>query len=217
MTEEAWLACEDPKPMLELISNKTSPRKERLFACHCCSLVKDMLPVLRTAMEVAERFADRLTDEDELLTAWKAVDQLAIELWRTQTDEGDRNTAISASLTSITCDNDGSNIAYDAYQHLLEMTDSTLRAKRQAWTTNVIRDLFGNPFRRVTFLPEWRTSTVLSLAQGIYQDRTFDRMPILADALQDAGCWDEDILNHCRAETAHTRGCWALDLCLGKS
>ncbi len=81
----------------------------------------------------------------------------------------------------------------------------------------LIRDIFGNPFRPVAFDPAWRTSDVLLLARGIYDERAFDRMPILADALQDAGCTNDDILNHCR-DTAqvHVRGCWVVDLVLGK-
>ncbi|MBA4191715.1 MAG: hypothetical protein C0467_27360 [Planctomycetaceae bacterium] len=78
-------------------------------------------------------------------------------------------------------------------------------------------DIFGNPFRPVVVDPTWRTSTVTQLARGIYDDRTFDVLPILADALQDAGCDCDDILNHFRDPNAtHVRGCWALDLVLGK-
>ena len=81
-----------------------------------------------------------------------------------------------------------------------------------------LREVFGNPFRPVTFDPAWLTSDVLALARGIYEERAFDRMPILADALQDAGCECDDILNHCRdANATHVRGCWALDLVLGKA
>ncbi|MBA4064130.1 MAG: hypothetical protein C0501_10535 [Isosphaera sp.] len=65
--------------------------------------------------------------------------------------------------------------------------------------------------------PAWRTSTVLALAQGIYGERAFDRLPILADALQDAGCEDADILAHCRGPGPHARGCWVVDLVLGKA
>src|SRR5262245_40848626 len=64
------------------------------------------------------------------------------------------------------------------------------------------------------FDPAWRTSDVLGLARGIYRERAFDRMPILSDALLDAGCADKEILAHCRAKTAHVRGCWLLDLIL---
>jgi hypothetical protein len=79
-----------------------------------------------------------------------------------------------------------------------------------------IQDVFGNPFRPVSLDPSWRTSTVVSLAEGIYADRAFDRLPILADALQDAGCDHADILNHCRSDGVHVRGCWVVDLLLGK-
>jgi hypothetical protein len=64
--------------------------------------------------------------------------------------------------------------------------------------------------------PNWLTSTVVSLVQAIYDDRAFDRLPILSDALQDAGCENEDILNHCRSGGTHVRGCWVVDLLLGK-
>ena len=80
-----------------------------------------------------------------------------------------------------------------------------------------VRDIFGNLFRPVTLDPEWRTSTVLALAEGIYADRAFDRLPILADALQDVGCENADLLDHCRdPQLTHVRGCWAVDLMLGK-
>ena len=80
------------------------------------------------------------------------------------------------------------------------------------------RDIFGNPFRPVAIEPEWRTSTAVALAKGMYDSRDFSVMPILADALQDAGCDNEEVLNHCRdAAGVHVRGCWVVDLVLGKS
>jgi hypothetical protein len=82
----------------------------------------------------------------------------------------------------------------------------------------LIRDIFGNPFRPVTFAPDWRTSTAVAIAKGMYESRDFSAMPILADALQDAGCDSDDILNHCRDESqVHVRGCWVCDLVLGKA
>src|SRR5262249_19280789 len=78
------------------------------------------------------------------------------------------------------------------------------------------RDIFGNPFRAVTLDPSWLTATVLTLAAGIYADRPFDRLPILADALQDAGCGNADVLDHCRSNSPHARGCWVVDLVLNK-
>ncbi|MBP3959396.1 hypothetical protein J8F10_29485 [Gemmata sp. G18] len=76
--------------------------------------------------------------------------------------------------------------------------------------------MFGNPFRPITTNHSWLTSGVVALATDIYQDRAFDRMPILADALQDAGCDSADILGHCRSNGPHVRGCWVIDLLLGK-
>jgi hypothetical protein len=79
-----------------------------------------------------------------------------------------------------------------------------------------MRDIFGNPFRPVTADAAWLTSTVVSLAEGIYADRAFDRLPVLADALMDSGCENADILAHCRRDGPHVRGCWVIDLLLGK-
>ncbi len=79
-----------------------------------------------------------------------------------------------------------------------------------------VRDIFGNPFRSVTLDPRWLTSTVLDLARTIYEERVFERLPILADALMDAGCDSEEIINHCRSEGPHVRGCWVVDLLLDK-
>ncbi len=94
-----------------------------------------------------------------------------------------------------------------------------------AWLTErkaqacLVRDVFGNPFRKVAVDPAWlgwKDGTMVKLAQGIYDDRAFDRLPVLADALEEAWCDNGSILAHCRQPGEHVRGCWALDLCLGK-
>jgi hypothetical protein len=81
---------------------------------------------------------------------------------------------------------------------------------------SLVREVFGNPFRPVTINPSWLTPTVLALATGIYADKAFDRMPILADALQEAGCDNGELLNHCRESGEHVRGCWVIDIILSK-
>lgn len=78
------------------------------------------------------------------------------------------------------------------------------------------RDVLGNPFRPAAFDPSWRTSTVLALSRQMYDARDFSSMPVLGDALEEAGCGDEPVLSHCRGETPHVRGCWVIDLVLGK-
>lgn len=113
---------------------------------------------------------------------------------------------------------------------LAGLTDEQIAARRDAWEgrrsveqaaqASLVRDIFGNPFRPVTFYPAWRTDTAVSLAKGMYESRDFSDMPILADALQEAGCEEgfehPVILPHCRGNGPHVRGCWVLDLVLGK-
>jgi hypothetical protein len=93
-------------------------------------------------------------------------------------------------------------------------TDSGLTLERKC---GLLRDIFGNPFRPVTLDPRWLTSSVLDLGRAIYDERAIERMPILADALMDAGCDNEEVLNHCRGDGPHVRGCWVVDLILGKT
>jgi hypothetical protein len=83
--------------------------------------------------------------------------------------------------------------------------------------TRFAYDNFGNPFCSIRFNRDWRTPTTIGIAFSIYEDRTFDRLPILADALMGTGCFNDDILNHCRQPGQHVRGCWVFDLVLGKS
>jgi hypothetical protein len=80
----------------------------------------------------------------------------------------------------------------------------------------ILREIFGNPFRPVDFSPTWRTDTAVSLAREVYESRDFSAMPILADALQDAGCDSAESLNHCRSGSVHVRGCWVVDAVLTK-
>ena len=76
----------------------------------------------------------------------------------------------------------------------------------------LLREIFGNPFRLLSRESHWTTPTVLSLADSIYENRDFDRLPLLADALEEAGCDNADILAHCRGPGPHVRGCWVVDL-----
>jgi hypothetical protein len=87
-------------------------------------------------------------------------------------------------------------------------------------TSVLLRDIFGNPFRPVPADPNWLSwndGTIPELAQAVYDDRAFDRLPVLADALEEAGCVNADMLAHCRGPGPHVRGCWVVDLLLGKS
>ena len=98
----------------------------------------------------------------------------------------------------------------------LELYGPELESQTRRAIAGILRDIFGNPFRPVAIDSSWLTSSVTGLAQTIYGERAFNHLPILADALEDAGCTNADILNHCRQPGDHARGCWALDLILGK-
>jgi hypothetical protein len=98
-------------------------------------------------------------------------------------------------------------------------TRQAVSADEERVQCNLVRDVFGNHFRPVRIdrtCLQWDDGLVVKLARGVYDDRAFDRMPILADALEDAGCCDEQILNHCRSAVEHVRGCWLVDQLLGK-
>ena len=109
-----------------------------------------------------------------------------------------------------------------AFSALNEAERDSLRARSAEYKARVrreccdqLRDVAGNPFRQAVILPNWRTSTVMALVRGITIELAFDRMPILADALENAGCDDAQVLEHCRGETPHVRGCWVIDLLEG--
>jgi hypothetical protein len=112
---------------------------------------------------------------------------------------------------------------YACEYYLLEDDETSLTYTGDAYLAesaahcDIIRDIFGNPFRPVTFAPTWRTTDAVGVARSMYDSRDFAAMPILADALEDAGCDSADVLAHCRGDGPHVRGCWVVDLVLGKN
>jgi hypothetical protein len=209
MTEAEWLGATDPVRMLEFLRGKASDRKLRLFACGWARKAGLHLPgeSSRRALEVSEGFADGRVSDGERASAFA-----------TAAEEVSRGWSPSSELSLKFCS--AFHAAYAVGMGLGEI-ETHLQPDPLSWLPRpdkavLLRDIFGNPFRPVTADPKWLTSTVISLAGGIYDDRAFDRLPILADALQDAGCEDAEILCHCRSEGVHVRGCWVVDLVLGK-
>jgi hypothetical protein len=93
---------------------------------------------------------------------------------------------------------------------------SGFRYYQEKGQCHAIRDIFGNPFQPLALDPSWVTPAVAGLARAVYDGRAFHRMPELADALESSGCTDMQILAHCRGQGPHVRGCWLVDLLLGK-
>jgi hypothetical protein len=232
MTEEEWLSATDPTPMLEfllnrpgtlwdasarpgpmvwLLRNKVSDRKLRLFAVACCRGSKQLLlrRKLREGVKVAERFAENQTTIAKLTTTHDHYNRLACSLYHC---EKERDIRRWAEATAVACATSPTCNVVDTVWHIQRAAhrDPTPHLSR------LLHDIFGNPFRPVSLDPAWLTSTVLALANGVYAERAFDRMPILADALQDAGCDNLDILDHCRGPGPHVRGCWVVDLALAR-
>ncbi|MCI0462153.1 MAG: hypothetical protein L0Z62_34815 [Gemmataceae bacterium] len=80
----------------------------------------------------------------------------------------------------------------------------------------ILREVFDNPFRPVALAADWRTPAAIAVARSMYEEHRFDEMPLLGDALEEAGCTDAQILTHCRQPGEHVRGCWVVDLILGR-
>jgi hypothetical protein len=202
MTEEQWRSAGDPHRMLNFACRRNE-RKARLFACACCRRLWGLIVQERhrEAVEVGERFADREAGHAERLAALRGAES------RTGT----------GSVASQACvDRDPfAGARYGSHAAALFAPPGEHPHQQSARQADLRRDLFGNPFRPVCFDPSWRTDTALALARQMYASREFSAMPIRADALQDAGCADEDVLGHCRGEGPHVRGCWACDLVLG--
>jgi hypothetical protein len=219
LTEEEWLSGVNPAGMVNFLrQRKASERKLRLFGCACCHRVWARLPseASRQAVAVAERFADGLAKRKDLNAALLACNEQANKATH---DPAAMVVKVSLQMASFWASYNARVQAagtepLEASQiaaHTAAMNEEGLAQG------NLLHDIFGNPFRPVTIERNWLTATVVELARTIYDDRFFDRMPILADALMDVGCEDDAILEHCRSNGPHVRGCWVVDLILGKN
>ncbi len=216
--EREWLKHDDPQNLYLMCHDKVSQRKWRLFGVACCHRISSLITDERSlnAVLVAERFADAQASERQLQAAAKK----AIKAFK---DDGNFPLALRACEQVCSEQVDPYSLAQtaaNAAQYAKEMRAEDALKVAIAETKEqslLLRDIIGNPFRKPPRVkPEWFSETVVALAAGIYSERAFDRMPILADALEDAGCDNNDILNHCRVEGPHARGCWVVDLILGK-
>ena len=223
MTETQWLAATDPKKLLKHLHSRTRERKRRLYAVACCRRVWQHFrgPQCHACLEVAEQFADGAADVHTV----SAAEEKAMAAYSLCRDAGDEpSTAAADAVYGATCTDVGWDIADFARNSALTAAVAGVaraeakvaRAAEAAAQLALLHCVFGNPFRSQSADPQWLTATVRQLAAGIYDEKAFDRMPILADALQDAGCEEELLLSHCRGPGPHVRGCWVVDLMLGK-
>jgi hypothetical protein len=244
MTEQDWLTGAYPAALLRASRGRVSHRKLRLFACACCRRHEDLInsrrmAVQRRMIEAAEAFADGQVSEDVFLAAFpdddrersypspKVLIRQAIGAlswpdreqrnWHLDERSGElverpwEPGEYAEQFTVRVCLHTAHAAARRARADFRRLMD-----RESAAQTDLLRDVVGNPFRPVTFAPAWRTETAVLLARQMHESRDFANLPILADALQDAGCEAPDVLAHCRGDGPHVRGCWLIDLVLGR-
>ena len=243
MTEAEWQTGTDPHLLLECLHDGVSDRKLRLFAAACCRRLWPLLTQGRSrrAVETSERHADGLAGDEELKAAYRPaawLEDTVVPPWAVQVAaeaaaanaayEDAPDAAVRAALWALdatagaaadaVADPPGSLDGPHEGHRWFRIFQAVRVAEKEA-QCRLLRCLVGNPFRPVSPPPAWRTwrgGTVVRLAEQIYEGRRFGDLPVLADALEEAGCTDPDLLAHCRSAEEHARGCWVLDLVLGK-
>ncbi len=229
MTEQQWLTAADPGPMLNwhasgakrwllfwlnLGTNRRTTRRILRFAGACCVRGYTEIEISSWDGELLQLVAlgsGVIQIQDFEKCMWEIQPELEpIEVyakWRAEEAARDRGIHLAwEEARGIAARDDRTEPISDPTAAQRYMTEES---KAQA---GLLRDILGNPFRHTTLDPRWLTSTVRGLAQCIYADRAFDRLPILLDA----GCYNEALLSHCHSPEPHVRGCWVIDLLLGK-
>ena len=226
MTEAEWSApardWEQAYAMLCWLGKRRKARRKlRLWGCACCRRAGELLTDHRSwdAIETSERYADGLADRTDLRAAKRPAWVATNSLGELRSEPG-QQWCWAARGAALTLDIFISNVSITASGSVckaLQLANSPLAHLEQRAQIDLLHGVFGNPFRPVVFDPGWRTDAVVALARQMYDGRDFGPMPVLADALDDAGCTDPAVLGHLRGPGPHARGCWVVDLLLGKT
>lgn len=226
LDEGEWALSRDLDAMLLELADSIPQRKSRLFAIHACRSIQ-VTPEGRS-LEVlcaAEQHADGEIDDDALREVWSQL-ELKVHDTGLQGDTQFRKERLEAavSLAADPVPLGGGNLF--AIAGLVAITNSPTKsptdveARKQLLDvqfTDLLREMIGNPFRRVALSPQWLQwdhGAIPKMAQEIYNSGRWQDLQILADALEDAGCDNHDLLDHCRSGRDHVKGCWVLDLLL---
>jgi hypothetical protein len=216
MTEEEWLA--NTERDITKVIRMLSLRRQRLLAAAACRALLPWInyPAVNSAIAVIETFADTGKTKAALHRARQAIQAKRNELRHSSGHFMVVGEPLALFVVQVAAsENAVDGTLFQAVKALPFLEGISLEAAQ--------RKLY-KPFIEIcgfvihpALLPEWQTSTVIQLARQMYDSRDFSAMPILADALQDAGCDNSDILGHCRGPGPHTRGCWVVDLLLRKA
>jgi hypothetical protein len=231
MTASEWLTSSDPESMLKMILADASERQLRLFACACARYHWSDFDHARSreAIEVTERFADGLATEREHQSASNAARAVAKAITWTISEGWYNPRGRLSSLRALARDASQRRIKNSITQAVrvtlqlayFDGKHGASMARLKELLCCYLRDIFSSQVAHIhppdAIVLARNDHAVRHVAQSIYEDRDFARMPILGDALEDAGCDEEAILAHCRGAGPHVRGCWVLDLILGKN
>jgi hypothetical protein len=229
VTEHEWLTCTDPVQLLEWLekcrNGHNYQRKLILFNCACCRRI--WWPYLtdersRTAVEITERFADGLEDRQALRIAESEANSARRAAWQGRAASFEDGTPtqcaalIAEHVSSLHPNDFNDQLAFAAAKGVATASNRTIPDGNEPHAQcELLRDVFGLlPFRLPASDLAWLSATITRLAQAIYEEHAFDRLPILADALDDCGCNSQEVLSHLRGGGEHCRGCWPLDLVL---
>jgi hypothetical protein len=237
MTKDEWFTCSDPRKMLEMFDKthfrqaKWARRRLRLFACACARRVLHLnnIPQLNQALEASENYADWQIPMAKIKCVRQAGFLAMTARERTPCPWDGYAERAAFRTTEINPYRAALDVCAEAQWasawHAQPVSargvgpeQESAAARERAQQCHLLRDIFwSTTFQPIDIDRRWLTSTVIDLAQAIYDERAYDRMLILADALMDAGCDNDDIIKHCRGDGPHARGCWVVDLILGKS
>jgi hypothetical protein len=215
MTEAEWLACDSVSDMLKVFPAQASARKLRLFAVACCRRLPGLAEGSVRALDDAERHAEGRIDRGAVHRAYMEAYGLVAAHEDNPGDERAYEAAQAVAWAVVAGGIGEREIAASAAHHAGRAVPGL--AERQAQALLLADILLAPP--AVVVSPDWLAwngGTVADLARAIDGERAFDRLPILADALEEAGCDNADLLAHCRGSGEHVRGCWVVDLILGK-
>jgi biotin carboxyl carrier protein len=242
MTEQEWLTSTEVTPMLEFLraGPGLSLRKARLYACVGNTALQS------TAQAIGQETVDLLKQAIERGDDLRGFPGLAgitlphpgtfyrqpqpgappfvqigsfvgpstiVGIVETMKVYNEVEAGVFGIVVQVVAGNGDFVEVSDPLYRVVALPDTGAGASSLA---EALRDIAGNPFDPCTIVPAWLTTTVVALAEGVCADQAFDRLPILADALEDAGCTDAALLGHLRGPGPHIHGCWALDAILGK-
>jgi hypothetical protein len=223
--ERSWATCEDLHLLASVYTlqhaGSGGERRYRLFAVASLRTVWDRLddPRSRTAIEVAERHADR-SDGLALANGHRAAEAAVREVEaRTAPGDARRDLFWAASAAALpTLDDGAENIP--TWAMVAAACSESVRPGSHnvpiGTYLSLFHDIIPNPFRPTRLDVARLGPTAVGLARRMYDSRDFTAMPVLGDALCDSGCDDAGVLAHCRDEGLHVRGCWVVDLILGR-